>query len=76
MVGGKRLEENVLRTFVYVFLILVMKVAREQFPMERTRVYHHLYIYKYWHVCCYSQNLSDKEVYVFNVVNYLVQGEL
>ena len=27
MVGGKWLEENVLRTFVYVFLILVMKVS-------------------------------------------------
>jgi len=25
--GGKRLEENVLRTFVYVFLIVVMKVS-------------------------------------------------
>jgi len=27
VVGGKWLEENVLRTFVYVFLILVMKVS-------------------------------------------------
>ena len=25
--GGKRLDENVLRTFVYVFLIVVMKVS-------------------------------------------------
>ena len=27
MVGGKRLEENVLRTFVCVFLVLVKKVS-------------------------------------------------
>jgi hypothetical protein len=27
VVGGKWLEENVLRAFVYVFLILVMKVS-------------------------------------------------
>jgi len=27
VVGGKWLEENVLRTFVYVFLILVRKVS-------------------------------------------------
>ena len=27
MVGGKRLEKNVLRAFVCVFLILVMKVS-------------------------------------------------
>ena len=27
MVGGKWLEENVLGTFVYVFLVLVMKVS-------------------------------------------------
>ena len=27
VVGGKWLEENVLRTFVYVFLVLVMKVS-------------------------------------------------
>jgi len=26
-VGGKWLEENVLETFVYVFLVLVMKVS-------------------------------------------------
>jgi hypothetical protein len=28
VVGGKWLEENMLRTFVYVFLILVMKVSQ------------------------------------------------
>ena len=31
MVGGKCLEENMLRTFVYVFLVLVMNLLGSSF---------------------------------------------